>query len=228
MVHSARLTILQKELLQEYEKILFQEEALWFQKSREKWIKLGSRNTTFFHAQTVVRRKKNKIRGLNISPGVWFTDQEILRNEAVKYFKGLLGVRENVIDDNEGIPNCILSAEDRLELTKSVSKEEVYRALMSMNSYKAPGPDGFQPIFFKMFWHEVGDDVWKFVNRAFMFGRLDHGVSDALVVLIQKGDISTTFKDFRPISVCNVTYKIVSKVLVNRLRPILSIIISLL
>lgn len=67
-VDSTRLRILQKELLQEYEAILFQEETMWFQKSRENWIKLGSRNTAFFHAQTVVRRKRNKIHGLHISP----------------------------------------------------------------------------------------------------------------------------------------------------------------
>lgn len=54
-----------------------------------------------------------------------------------------------------------------MELLKPVKKEEVFRALMSMKSYKAPGADGFQPIFFKMFWHEVGNDVWHFVSKAF-------------------------------------------------------------
>jgi hypothetical protein len=49
-IDSANLVRLHKELLDEYENILFQEETMWFQKSREQWIKLGSRNTSFFHA----------------------------------------------------------------------------------------------------------------------------------------------------------------------------------
>jgi hypothetical protein len=59
-INSANLLRLQKELLTEYENILFQEETLWFQKSIEQWIKLGSRNTSFFHAQSIIRRKRNK------------------------------------------------------------------------------------------------------------------------------------------------------------------------
>lgn len=63
-VDSVNLLHLQKELLEEYETILFQEETMWFQKSREKWINLGSRNTFFFHAQIMIRRKRNKIHGI--------------------------------------------------------------------------------------------------------------------------------------------------------------------
>lgn len=60
---SAALITLQRGLLKEYKQILFQEETMWFQKSHERWIRLGSRNATFFHAQTIIRRKRNKIHG---------------------------------------------------------------------------------------------------------------------------------------------------------------------
>lgn len=113
-----------------------------------------------------------------------------------------------------------------LSLLKTVSKQEVHKALMSMKSYKAPGPDEFQPIFYKMFWNEVGDEVWRFVRDSFMFGEFSTPVSDTLMVLIAKVDHPTMFKDFRPISLCNVLYKPVTKVLVNRLRPFLSDMIS--
>lgn len=78
-IDSARLILLQNELLREYESILFQEESLWFQKSRDNWIKLGSRNTRFFHTQTIVRRTRNKIHGLHLPSRDWCTDQNILR-----------------------------------------------------------------------------------------------------------------------------------------------------
>jgi hypothetical protein len=58
-VDSIRHTLLEKESQQEYNHILFQEEMLWYQKSREKWVKFGDKNTAFFHAQTINRRKRN-------------------------------------------------------------------------------------------------------------------------------------------------------------------------
>ncbi|MCH84332.1 RNA-directed DNA polymerase (Reverse transcriptase), partial [Trifolium medium] len=117
--------------------------------------------------------------------------------------------------------NVILSDDAVLELAKPVTKKEVFDALMNMKSYKAPGPDGFQPIFFKLFWQDVGDDMWKFVKSAFENGRYDKKICETLVVLLPKGDTQTSFKDFRPISLCNVTYKLVSKIIVSRLRPFL-------
>lgn len=97
---------------------------------------------------------------------------------------------------------------------------------MSMKSYKSPGPDGFQPIFFKMYWEHVGDDVWCFVRKAFESGTFDAKAAETLLVLIPKGDRPTSFKEFRPITLCNVIHKLISKVLVNRLRPHLDAIVS--
>jgi hypothetical protein len=95
-----------------------------------------------------------------------------------------------------------------------------------MKSYKAPGPDGFQPIFFKLFWEDVGDDLWKFIKSAFDNGRYDPKICETLIVLLPKGESQTTFKDLRPISLCNVTYKLISKIVVSRLRPFLDGIVS--
>jgi hypothetical protein len=60
MFDSARLVYLEQDLQLQYDRILSQEEILWYQKSRDKWIKLGDKNTKFFHAATVIRRKRNK------------------------------------------------------------------------------------------------------------------------------------------------------------------------
>jgi len=75
---------------------------------------------------------------------------------------------------------------------------------MSMKSYKVSGLDSFQPIFFKMYWEVVGDDVWKFFARAFQRGMFDPRVMKALLVLIPMEDSLTTVKHFRPISLLNV------------------------
>jgi hypothetical protein len=95
-----------------------------------------------------------------------------------------------------------------------------------MKPYKAPGPDGFQPIFFKQFWHAVGEDIFQLVKTAFTTGYFDPAISETLISLIPKIDPPNSYKDFRPISLCNIVYKIITKVLVHRLRPILNSIIG--
>lgn len=127
------------DLLREYEGILFQEESLWFQKSREKWIRLGSRNTKFFHAQTVVRRKRNKIHGLQLPSGEWCTEPNILQEEVVKFFKNLFCTKEALQQSSCNTNITPLCDAGKVALTQPVTKKEVHRALMSMKSYKAPG-----------------------------------------------------------------------------------------
>lgn len=72
-VDSLALYHLEQSLQHDYNHILFQEEVLWYQKSREQWVKLGDKNTSFFHAQTVIRRKRNKVHGLSLPNGIWTT-----------------------------------------------------------------------------------------------------------------------------------------------------------
>lgn len=97
---------------------------------------------------------------------------------------------------------------------------------MSMKSFTAPGPDGFQPFFFKQYWEQVGDTVWKVVSEAFESGKVDERLLEILVVLIPKVNHPTSIKEFRPISLCNVTYKLITKLLVNRIRPFLNDIVG--
>lgn len=82
---SSDLIQLERELQQQYNEVLAKEELLWFQKSREIWVKFGNKNTKFFHTQTVIRMRWNKITGLNIND-VWCSDDEILKSEALKFF----------------------------------------------------------------------------------------------------------------------------------------------
>ncbi|KAF1869450.1 hypothetical protein Lal_00022895, partial [Lupinus albus] len=73
---------LEAQLRREYYHIMIQEELLWFQKSREHWVKFGDKNTKFFHYQTIVWRTRNKIHGLFLDDGTWCTDPELMRKEA--------------------------------------------------------------------------------------------------------------------------------------------------
>ncbi|XP_024632727.1 uncharacterized protein [Medicago truncatula] len=222
-VDSYRHTLLEKELQDEYNHILFQEEMLWYQKSREQWVKLGDKNTAFFHAQTVIRRKWNKIHKLQLPNGISTSDSNILQEEALKYFKKFFCGSQIPYSRffNEG-RHPALDDTGKTSLTSPITKKEVFAALNSMKPYKAPGPDGFHCIFFKQYWHIVGDDVFHLVRSAFLTGHFDPAISNTLIALIPKIDSPNTYKDFRPISLCNTLYKIITKVLVHRLRPFLN------
>lgn len=107
------------------------------------------------------------------------------------------------------------------ELCRPFSSEEISDALFQMGPLKASGPDGFLAHFFQRHWEVVKDDVVAEVQGFFRDGYLPPTVNDTAIVLISKGSEPTELKDFRPISLCNVIYKVISKCLVNRLRPIL-------
>lgn len=152
---SSDLINFERHLQNEYNKVLAQEKMLRYQKSRENWIKFENKNTKFFHVQTVIRRRRNKVVGLNID-GIWCTNEDSLRREALSYFRSLFqegGPTSPSSLHFSHFPHISIDLYNSLCLNPSL--EEVKFSLFSMNSYKAPGQDGFQPIFFKTFWNIV-------------------------------------------------------------------------
>jgi hypothetical protein len=111
-------------------------------------------------------------------------------------------------------------------LTRPFTHDEVDRALAQMPSLKAPRPDGFGVCFFNHHWDIVGGAVrgavLDFLNR----GNFDPAINSTYIALIPKVAPVSSVNDFRPISLCNVLYKLISKVLANRLKVLLPSIIS--
>ena len=95
-----------------------------------------------------------------------------------------------------------------------------------MQDLKALGPDGFPVLFYKRYWSIVGEVVTKAVTSFFVSGSMPKEVNSSLIVLIPKSQNPTSFNNFRPISLCNVVYKIISKILVAKLSPLLHKLIS--
>ena len=96
-------------------------------------------------------------------------------------------------------------------LSAEFTKEEVKAAIESIGDLKAPGPDGMSAIFFKRFWHIVGEKVTHEILQFLKGGDMPIGWNDTMVVLIPKTSKPEKFKDLRPISLCNVVYKIIQK-----------------
>ena len=106
------------------------------------------------------------------------------------------------------------------------SHEEIKKALFQIGGLKAPGPDGLHAVFFKRFWDLLGDSLVTEVLDAVNNCKIPDGWNDTTIVLIPKVNNPTMVSQFRPISLCNVVYKVISKMLANILRGILLDIIS--
>ena len=120
----------------------------------------------------------------------------------------------------------VVSEEINQQLLLPFTPEEVRVALFQMHPSKAPGSDGMSSFFFQKFWHIVGTSVSTAVLSVLNSGKLLRKVNLTHIALIPKKKSPEMMSDYRPISLCNVLYKIISKVLANRLKTVLSVIIS--
>ncbi|CAA7025018.1 unnamed protein product [Microthlaspi erraticum] len=210
-------------LLQELDMILEQEEVLWFQKSREKWVSLGDRNTRYYHTTTVVRIRRNRIETLRDDEGAWITQPRDLERLAAEYYRRLYSLDDvdPIVPRLNPLGFTQLTGEELRGLNKPFLQEEVETAIRSMGKYKAPGPDGFQPIFYHESWDVVGDSVSRFVLDFFRTWSFPAGTNDAIVVLIAKVLKPEKITHFRPISLCNVLFKTITKTMVMRLKRVM-------
>lgn len=111
-------------------------------------------------------------------------------------------------------------------LTAPYTSEEVVKALKEMHPTKAPGPDEMPALFYKKFWYVIGEDTLTYVLDILNNNAPLEQINNTHIVLIPKKKVCETTKDYRPISLCNVLYKLVSKVISNRLKLVLPNVIS--
>ncbi|XP_024195608.1 uncharacterized protein LOC112198716 [Rosa chinensis] len=218
---------LEAELIHDYESILNQENLFWKQKSRDKWLQGGDRNTKFFHLTTLVRRRKNKIEGLFDSNGNWFTDSASMKNIAVDFFTNLFS--SPIAEDTRFIIPWLFPEIDQDVLNnicKPVSLLEVKDSLFAIGGLKAPGFDGFPAIFFQYHWQLYSCEISNVVNDAFRSGVIPPGLNHTIISLIPKVNGPQHMTNFRPISLCTTIYKVISKVIVAQIRPLMQHLLS--
>lgn len=189
----------------------------------------GDRNTSFYHISALARRKRNHIASVKNSAGDWITDER----ELMEYFRsGFISLYTTSQSEAKWCTNensnwqIRLTEEDKCNLAEMVSPVEIKEALWSMKAYKAPGSDGLHAGFFQRFWLVVGDSVREEVMKVFRERRVPEYLNRTLTVLIPKIQGPETIGNYRPINLCNSVYKIITKIIVARIRPHLDRLIS--
>ncbi|KAH1055899.1 hypothetical protein J1N35_033964 [Gossypium stocksii] len=178
----------------ELEKILHHEKMLWKQKSKCEWLKLGDRNTKYFHSLTIQTMNFNEIISLSNSNGEWIFKPEVLKAEMVNLFQNLYGKTPSLLENLPLSTFLSLVSEDINFLRKNISNKEIKIALFDMAPLKALGSDGFKAAFIQNQWDNLGGAIceWKKVfdgicdsikemARQFIWGAFDGKRKMALV-----------------------------------------------
>lgn len=132
----------------------------------------------------------------------------------------------------ENIAHCLSEVEQiiledmRLSLEREFLREEVEIALKQMSPFKPPGPNGFNVGFCQDHWEVIGTNVSKAMLDFLNNGLMATGLNHTHISLVPKVNSPTSMHEFRPINLCNVLYKLISKVLANRMKGVLSKVIS--
>lgn len=152
-----------------------------------------------------------------------------MANIVVDYFAKLFATTSPNEQTMEEVLSAIeprVTADENSLLANPFTSKEVIDALSSMSPLKSPGPDGLPVLFFQKFWHSIGPNVVSSVLDFLNHKKLPENINYTFVVLLPKIKKPSRMTDFRPISLCNVIYKLGSKVLANRLKLVLPSIIS--
>jgi hypothetical protein len=220
---SAEIDNLNKRL----DELLLREEIMWRQRSRITWLKHGDQNTKFFHRKATWRAKKNKISTLQKEDGTIIENPTELQSMANEYFDSMY-TKDNLVVP-ELIEELIVEKVDQQmnnKLTENFSDEEIGNALFQIGPLKAPGADGFPARFFQRNWGILKEEILAAVRNFFKDGTMPEGINETIIGLVPKHNDPKTLKDYRPIALCNVIYKIIAKCIANRLRPLLDGLIS--
>lgn len=207
------------------------EEDFLKQRAKLHWLDIGDQNNKTFHRAIKSRQAQNMIREIRCKNGLMVNTHLEIKEEAVSFFSEFLNrtpenFQEIEEDELQDLLDFRCSEEDCRMLEKEVSEEEIRKVLFAMPNNKSPGPDGYPAEFFKSTWSVLAKDFTIAVQSVFNFGFLPKGVNSTILALIPKKLDSLEMKDYRPIACCNVLYKVVSKIVANRLKKLLPRIIT--
>eukprot|EP00253_Pinus_taeda_P025252 PITA_25252 len=206
--------------------ILKEREERWRLRSRATWLTEGDNNTKFFHKFANGRKAINTIWELKDERGLPVSSQQNLARLANAHFRGIykapgdINILE-IMRIAELFP-IFVDQDDSEELQKEVTLVELEATLKWFKKDKSPAPDGWTIEFYIAFFDMLGQDLLHIVEDSRRRGRISSAIKSTFISLIPKTDAPSSFDDFRPISLCNCLYKIIAKIIANRLKPILS------
>jgi hypothetical protein len=200
------------------------EAIVWRTKSRIRWLSLGDAPTKYFHAQLRAKHARETIVALETSTGETVTTDEGLLRTVQTEFEQWFGANPGIRANQEGIDNALelvtgrLSPEENQALVAEPSDREILQIVKAMKKEKAPGIDGITSEMLLECWSFLGKDCCAVVHAFWREKQLTRQMIAAVIKLIPKGGARQFLKNWRPLSLLNVPYKVIAKILSNCLK----------
>ena len=200
-----------------------------FIRSKAKWIEEGEKLTNYFCNLENRNFVSKVINTIETNEGIKLTDTSDIVKETKSYYEKLYTSRDNSLDidfnlDTELIDADIpkLTPEESKKLDGKLKYSEVFTALKKMNNNKSPGSDGYTAEFFKFFWPDLGHFLLRSINYGLETGEMSITQRQGLITCIPKKDKPRQLlKNWRPISLLNIMYKLASSCIAERIKTIL-------
>ena len=198
-------------------------------RSRAQWVENDEKCTEYFLKLEQQNCNNKYIKALKTQDGRMLSSLNDVLDEEENFYKKLYTAEEYVEHECDLLANDIpqLSDESKTLCDRNITLEECGKALAELPNGKSPGSDGLSADFYKFFWPDVKDLIFECFEYAFTIGELSIDQKRSIITLLPKGNKDTReLKNWRPISLLNTDYKILAKLLANRLHKTLPTIIS--
>ena len=198
-------------------------------RSRAQWLEEGERPSRYFFNLQKIKAQRSHISSVYDLNGTEVSSQEEIEKAHVDFYSKLFSeepIDAALQDDLLSSLSRQLSSDQASSCEGQMTLDEMTLALRSMNANKAPGPDGLSVEFYAKFWDRLGPYLCRVLNACFRAGEMCESMKTSNTrVIFKKGD-RKDLKNWRPISLLNVDYKICSKVLSLRLSKVLEFIVD--
>jgi hypothetical protein len=189
----------------------------WKKRCTARWAKFGNENTSYFHSMATIRYRKNYIASLVREDGSLATEHHEKAGLLLNSFRDRLGF-STPIDSSFDFSDYIQAMPNLDSLSGPFTTDEIDKIVHDLPSDKAPGPDGFSGLFIKKCWPIIKYDFYRLCDE-FWNGAVNlQIINDAFITLVPKNNSPEGPNDYRPISLLNISLKILTKLLANRLQ----------
>ncbi|KAJ9539059.1 hypothetical protein OSB04_031792 [Centaurea solstitialis] len=209
-----------------YQQALRDEEVAARQRAKVRWLREGDSNTRFFHNVVREKRHAHRIQSVRDSGGTFVYDDDV-GVAFIEHLTSFMGKRDSSLDPVMPMSTFQrrLSFAESSDMIRPITDLEIRNAMFGIGNDKAPGSDGFSSRFFKASWDIVGGEVSVAIHNFFYSGILLKELNHTFICLLPKIPNATSVSDYRPIACCSVLYKCISKIIVDRMKPVLDSIV---
>ncbi|GJZ03380.1 putative RNA-directed DNA polymerase, eukaryota, reverse transcriptase zinc-binding domain protein [Tanacetum coccineum] len=195
------------------------------QKCRMRWAIEGEENSRFFHSLLKCKYANSNIKGIHVN-GSWRDDPDEIKKAAADYFSS--GFKEPIPSRPAFLSPLfkMLFVQEACSLKENFSLIKIMEAVWGCAGSKALGPDGFNFNFIKAYWEILKDDIVGCIKHFESTCMIANGCNPSFITLVPKNPDPLGFSDYKPSSLIGCVYKIISKILANRLAKVIKSVIG--